>query len=325
MERIAYAALALPVLEYIALGGWLGHAWGVNPSRATPYARRTGKRRGGWLALLGGYTLVLAVLQAVIYAPLMHAEGQFSAPVPLLTAALLGGVISMLTLFAAIRHEGQSMPQIVTECYGTWAGRGMYALCALSMGLAASALLALGSVLLRGGLRIGAMPEQIAAYALLMLLGLCAAYPSCVCAPRLRSERHIRRVGLGGVLLGFVVLALGLLPAVRGALAQRLTETMERCIAAALCGCSALFAAYMACVSAKGLFARRVLLMRKKPKAESLAPLAMLVLIALLTRAGFGYLMLFAGVLGFAYALLTLIVCVLWLGSVGRGLFFSTK
>lgn len=318
MERIAYAALALPVLEYIALGGWLGHAWGVNPSRATPHADRTGKRRGGWLRLLGGYALALAFLQAVVCAPCMRQAP--SALLPLLAAALLGGVISMLTLFVSIRHEGQSLPQIVAERNGAWAGRGMDALCALSMGLSASALLALLPVMLSGGLRIGTMPEQITAYALLMLLGFCAAYPPCVCAPRLRSERHIRRVGLGGVLLVFVLLALGMLPPVRVGLLGRLPAAALREAEAALCGCAAIWAAYIACVSAKGLFAHRLLLTRKKPKAEIFAPLLLLVLIALLTRVGFGYLMLFAGVLGFVYAMLALVVCVLWLGSVGRGL-----
>lgn len=322
MERTAYAALALLALIYIIPGGWFSRGWGVNPTRATSYAERTGKKRGGWLRLLGSYVLALFYLQAVIFSPVMQSAGQFFALVPLLAASLLGGGIGMLTLFVSIRHDGQSLPEIAGQRHGAWAGRGMYALCALSTGLCASALFALVPVLLGGGLRIGGMPEQLAAYALLMLVGLCAAYPSIACAPRLRSERQIRWVGFGGVLLGFALLLSGMLPSVRSALAQRLSERAGRYAEAALCIFGALSSAYLCCASSKGLFARRILLTRKKPKAEILAPLGAIVIMALLTRAGFGYLMLFAGALGFAYAMLALIVCVLWLGSVGRGLFF---
>ena len=322
MERIAYAALALLVVEYIALGGWFARAWGVNPSRATPYAERTGKSRGGWLLLLGGYAAALAFLQGLASAPVLQAADDPAAYAPLLALALPGGMIGMLALFVCVRHEGESLPDIAMRRHGAWLGRGMHALCALSMALCAAALLALLPGLLSGALRLDAVPEQMAAYALLMLFGFCAAYPPCVCAPRLRSEGYIRRIGLGGALLGLAAFAAYMLPAVRGALAQRVPPLAARYAGAALCGFAALYAAYMACVSARGLFARRLLLTRKKPKSAIFAPLGALVLIALLTRAGYGYLMLLGGALGFVYAMLTLIVCVLWLDSVGRGLFF---
>lgn len=320
MEQTAYAALALLALIYVIPGGWLGRVWGVNPSRSTAHAEQMGKRRGGWLLLLGSYAAAAAFLQGLILAPLTQAAQEPAAFAPLLALALAGGMISMLTLFVCVRHEGQSLPEVAMQGHGPWLGRGMYALCALSMALCAAALLAVLPAVYGGALRLGAVPEQMAAYALLMLFGLCAAYPSCVCAKRLRSEGYIRRVGLGGVLLGLFVYALCLLPAARGALAQRLPHWAGRFAGAALCACSALAAAYLACVSAKGLFKRRLLLTRKKPKAEMLAPLGALALIALLTRAGYGYLMLLGGALGFVYAVLSLIVCVLWLDSVGRGL-----
>lgn len=322
MERTAYAALALLALVYIILGGWLARVWGINPSRGTAYAERTGKRRGGWLGLLGAYAAALAFLQGMAFSPIWQGADSPAAFAPPLVLMLSGGTISMLTLFVSVRHEGQSLPQIAMRRHGAWLGRGMYALCAMSMALCAAALVAILPAVFLGRLRLKAVPEQMVAYALLMLFGLCAALPGGVCAPRLRSERHIRRVGLGGVLLVGAVCLLGLLPSVRDALALRLPVETERCVGGVLCAFAALILAYLSCVSAKGLFARRMLLTRRKPKSEILAPLGALALIALLTRVGYGYLMLLGGALGFAYAMLSLIVCVLWLDSVGRGLFF---
>lgn len=315
MERMAYAALALLSLAYIFLGIWLGRVWGVNPSRSTARAERTGKRRGGWPVLLAGYVLTLAFLQGMLCAPAMRAGNALVWPAAL---ALPCGVISMLALFVSVRHDGRSLPEIALERHGAWLGRGMYALGALSMVFCASAHLALLPAIWDGWAYYETLPERIAAYAL--LLAFCAVFPSGICAPALRSEGHIRRVGLGGVLLGFAAYALCALPDLRGTLAQRLPEETGRYASAFLCACTALCAAYLSCISAKGLFARRLLLTRKKPKSDILAPLGALVLTLLLACSGFDHLLLLAGVFGFAYALLALGVCALWLRSVGRGL-----
>ena len=115
MERTAYAALALLALIYIILGGWLGRAWGINPSRSTPRCERTGEKRGGWLLLFVCYALALAFLQGMACTRLLQAQGDPLAFVPVLAAALPGGVISMLALFVSIRHDGQSLPEMVSQ------------------------------------------------------------------------------------------------------------------------------------------------------------------------------------------------------------------
>lgn len=324
MEHLVVAALALLMLEYIVLGGWLGRVWGINPSRSTPYAGRTGKKRGGALMLLGGYVLCTLWPALLACAPLYRDTRHIAAYLPLAVCALLGGLLSMLTLFVSIRHEGRRMPDVAGETHGAWLGRTMHALAALSMIAYAGAMLAMLPALLRGELRMQEIPEQLSAYALLMLCGLHALLPDAALALRVRSERHIRRIGLGGVLLGCALPLLIALPGARDAEAERLKD-IEPYIQAALCAASALIAAYLACVSAKGLFARRVLLMRRKQKSAILAPVSAILLIALSACAPFGYLMLFSGAVGFVYAMLALCVCALWLGSVGRGLFFRGK
>ncbi|MBR5561164.1 MAG: hypothetical protein IKU73_07105, partial [Clostridia bacterium] len=190
MEQTAYAALALLALVYIILGGWFARVWGVNPSRSTAYAERTGKRRGGWLCLLVVYAAALAFLQGLAFAPLGQGANHPAAFAPAVVLMLSGGTISMLTLFVCVRNEGRSLPQIAMRRHGAWLGRGMYALCAMSMALCAAALAAMLPEVCMGRQRFETVPEQMAAYALLMLFGLCAALPGFVCAPRLRSERH---------------------------------------------------------------------------------------------------------------------------------------
>lgn len=324
MERIVIAALALLALEYIALGGWLGRVWGINPSRSTPYAERTGKKRGGALTLLGGYVLCSLWPALMACAPLLHAAQGAAAYLPLAVAALLGGLLSMLTLFVSIRHGARRLPDVAGETHGAWLGRTMHALAALSMIACAGAMIAMLPALLRGAMRVQEMPEQMAAYALLMLCALHACIPDAALARRVRSERHIRRIGLGGVLLGCALPAVLALPGVCAAASEWLKD-VDAYIQAALCAASALLATYLACGSAKGLFARRVLFARRKPKAALFAPVGTILLIALSVRAGCGYLMLFGGAVGFVYAMLALIVCALWLISVGRGLLIGRK
>lgn len=323
MERMTWTALALMMIEYIALGGWLGHVWGINPTRSTPYAERTGKRRGGFVQLQIEYLLAVLWPAAMACAPAVRAPQSAAAYIPMAVCALLGGLVSMLVLFVSIRHGGKRLPEIAGENHGALLGRVMHALAALSMIVCAGAMLAMTPALLRGAIRVQDMPEQMAAYALLMLCTLHALIPDIMLAPRVRSERHIRRLGLGGVLLACAMSMAAALPQARAAAAG--WKSGEPYIQAALCAACALAATYMACVSAKGLFARHRLGLGRKPKAAVLAPACALLLIALSVRAGCGYLMLLGGAVGFLYVLLALCVCALWLGSVGRGLFFRGK
>lgn len=324
MERITWIVLALLMLEYIVLGGWLGRAWGINPSRSTPYAGRTGKRCGGGWILLCVHLLAGLWPALLACAPLYRDAQHTLACLPLAVCALLGGLLSMLTLFVSIRHEGKRIPDVAGALHGVWLGKSMHALAALSMIAYAGSMLAMLPALLRGELRGQEIPEQLSAYALLMLCGLYALLPDAVLSPRMRSEKYIRRIGLGGVLLSCMLPLLLAQPEARAAVAQELGR-IGLYIQAALCVASALIAAYLACVSAKGLFSRRMILIRRKKKAEILAPIAAVLLIALSACAPVGYLMLFSGAVGFGYAMLALSVCVLWLGSVGRGLFFRRK
>lgn len=317
------AAAALLLILYAVMGGWFSCVWGIDPSRATPYSDRTGRRRGGFFRLLLLYLLPCAWLQAAAGVCLAQTG---RAPADLAVYAAVGGLMSMASLFVSTRHDGEDMAVFAGEEYGPRAESAMLILAALAMTACCAALADMLRRMLTQGLAqpLPLRPDRLAGFVLLTLCGLHTMIPGGLLARRVRSERQIRSVGLGGVLLGALLAAAASCGAPMEMAALYLGEIWPL-LQAALCLLTALMTLYLAQRALCRLIAGRGLYARRRRCAKALAPVLTFAAAGALSLAGYDRLLPACTALGFSHALCVLVICWVWLRMIGRGLLFGRR
>ena len=311
------ALIALFCLLYMLLGMRLGRRWGVDKSRMTP-AAETGRAKSA---------VLLLVRDVAVYAYLaLEACRNMEASLPVLIClaamVVLNGVTGYAALFVSVRHEGKGVSMAAYWEIGRTAEKA-YHLLSLAVCLPALALM------LRSLYGLSGMSVPLQAPALLfcaLLCGLSALQNAQLTAGQLANEGDACALSMGGVLIAGLMAAAAVLGGGWASLLGRLTD--ER-IAAAVCVafrllaslCALLVLARLTQLSLRGLL-RRGIPSRKKmhPAARNALELTAIAAAAAGCTFAMDWTLWVCACASVLLALMSLLICALWLHRIGRGL-----
>ncbi|MBE5798906.1 MAG: hypothetical protein E7321_03030 [Clostridiales bacterium] len=311
-----WGVAAMLCAAYALHGGWLAQRWGIDPSRKTQASLDArGKRHSGGTGLfVVGYGMASFLGALLMLGSMMDCAGWLTTAVIFVWSTALCGTLSFAALFASVRCA-KGLPEIAGEELFPAAKKIMHALALLltvtEMGLVVNSFV--------GSLSSQVDTACIFASGAVLWLALSAMVPAQLIAPRIRSERTMRRASYGGaVCLGMIVLALD--TADRSRLLPQLSAfplvIWMIILWYFLVGVMMLCLGYDAIVG---------MLKSELPKKKRAPGFVWVMLCAAMGIAlGFidtQWLLILSCTAGAAYVLLAVIACAKWFNRIGRGLF----
>ena len=311
-----WGVAALLCAAYALHGGWLAQKWGIDPSRRTRASLdvRGRRHRGGAGVYAVGYGMSSFLGALLMVGSMMDCAGWLTTAVIFVWSTALCGTLSFAALFAGVRCA-KGLPEIAGEELFPAAKKIMHALALLfsaaEMGLVANSF-------------VGSLGSQVDAACVfasgaVLWLALSAMIPAQLIAPRIRSERTMRRASYGGaVCLGVIVLALD--TADRSRLLLQLSAfplvIWMIILWYFLVGVMMLCLVYDAIVG---------MLKSELPKKKRV-PVFVWVMLCAAMGIALGFidvqrLLILSCAAGTAYVLLAVVTCTKWFNRIGRGLF----
>lgn len=311
-----WGAAAMLCAAYALHGGWLAQKWGIDPSRKMQafLDARGKKRRGGAGLFVVGYGMASFLGASLMVSSMMDCAGWITIAVIFIWSTTLCGTLGFAALFASVRCA-KGLPEIAGEELFPAAKKIMHAL---------ALLLTVGGMGLVVNCFVGSIGSQVDtacvfASGAVLWLALSAMVPAQLIAPRIRSERTMRRASYGGaVRLGVIVLALD--TADRSRLLPQLSAfplvIWMIILWYFLVGVMMLCLGYDAIVG---------MLKSELPKKKRVPDFIWVMMCAAMGIAlGFidvQRLLILSGTAGAAYVLMAVATCIKWFNRIGRGLF----
>ena len=311
-----WGTAAMLCAAYALHGGWLAQRWGVDPSRRTRASLDVpGKGYKGGAGLFAiGYVITGFLGAVLMTGSMLQCAGWQTAAVIFIWSTALCGVLAFAALFSCVRC-GKSLPEIAGEELFPAAKKIMYVLAVL---LSASAI----GVVVRcftGSLGSQFGDVWIFISGGIFWLAVSALIPSQMIAPRIRSEKNMRRASYGAaVCLGVMVLALD--TADRSRLLPQLSAFPP--VIWMIILWYFLVGVMMLCL---GCDAIAGMLKSELPKKKRVPGFVWAMLCAAMGIVlGFidtRWLLILSCTAGAAYVLLAVVTCAKWINRIGRGFF----